>query len=279
MENVIVSCQWLDEHLHDDNIVILDASMTKVVGKTPLEYPTLQVIPTSLRCDLERDLCDLKSESVNAFPTEQQFEAALAKFGITKHNTVVVYDNQGVYSSPRAWWIFKSMGFDNVCILDGGLPQWLKEYREVDTKHKVYANDNNNVFTATYQANNVCHADYVLGTIADDHVTVVDVRSPSRFSGIEKEPRLGVRAGHIPNAINIPFGQVLDSFTFKTPEALTTLFNDRLPDTTNQLVFSCGSGITACIVLAAAHITVFTDLVLYDGSWSEWGSSNYPIET
>lgn len=277
MHSVLVSCQWLEDHLQDENIVVLDVSMEKVVGKTPLMYDYLQVIPTSLKCSLEADFSDINSDTINAFPTQLQFEQGLEKLGIGQNSRVVLYDNQGVYSSPRAWWIFKTMGFENVYILNGGLPLWIQEQRQVSNKHKTNDSRALHPFSSSYNLNHVCSLDYVLKTIPDNRKTVVDARSNGRFTGIEKEHRVGVRSGHIPNSINIPFGLVLDDLEFKSEPELSDLFSDKLPLTTEQMIFSCGSGVTACIVLVAAFIAGFTHLTLYDGSWAEWGSSNYPV--
>lgn len=284
MNSVLVSCQWLEDHLHDDNLIILDVSMDKVVGKSPLVYDCLQAIPTSIKCSLESDFSDIDSEAINAFPTQVQFEKGLEKFGIGKNSTVILYDNQGVYSSPRAWWIFKTMGFQNAYILNGGLPQWIKEQRETSNMHQVSDLNSDHPFKSSFHSEHVCSSDLVLNTIANNKVTVLDARSNARYLGQEKEPRAGMRSGHIPNSINIPFSNVLDhvldnGIQFKSKDELFTLFTDKIPPTTEQLIFSCGSGITACIVLAAAMIAGFTNLTLYDGSWAEWGSNNYPVST
>lgn len=277
MNSVLVSCEWLEEHLHDSNIVVLDVSMDKIVGKTPHIYDALQVIPTSLKCSLELDFSDTLSHSVNAFPTQTQFDRGIAQLGIDQHSIVVLYDNQGIYSSPRAWWIFKTMGFKNVHILNGGLPQWIQEQRQTSNEHAVPQKNVVSSFKSRYEVNNVCSSEYVFQSIPDNRIVVVDARSSARFSGIEKEPRAGVRSGHIPNSINIPFGLVLDDVVFKSEAELTKLFSDKLPISTEQLIFSCGSGITACIILVAAVISGFNHLTLYDGSWAEWGSSQYPV--
>ncbi|HHF2883300.1 TPA: sulfurtransferase [Vibrio diabolicus] len=277
MNSVLVSCEWLEEHLHDSNIVVLDVSMEKVVGKTPLAYDCLQVIPTSLKCNLEADFCDISLNSINAFPTKDQFDKSIMRLGIGQDSKVILYDNQGVYSSPRAWWIFKTMGFDNVYILNGGLPQWALEQRKTSSKYEASSTNVLYPFKSQYNVSNVCSCEFVLQNISNSQTVVLDARSSARFSGAEKEPRAGVRSGHIPNSINVPFGLVLDGHKFKSEAELSKLFTGKLPSLAKQLIFSCGSGITACIVLVAAFITGFTNLTLYDGSWAEWGSGEYPV--
>ncbi|EHW0643094.1 sulfurtransferase [Vibrio parahaemolyticus] len=279
MNSVLVNCQWLEEHLYDENIVVLDVSMDKVVGKTPLVYDTLQVIPTSLKCNLEVDFSDINSDSINAFPTQLQFDKGIAKLGIGQNSTVILYDNQGVYSSPRAWWIFKTMGFDRVYILNGGLPQWIREKRQTLSNHKCAHANVLYPFKSSLRLNSICSSEYVLENIPNDRSIVLDARSNLRFLGEEKEPRSGCRSGHIPNSINLPFTLVLDGFKFKNKPELSDLFINKLPLAPEELIFSCGSGITACIVLVAAVISGFSNLTLYDGSWAEWGSSQYPVSS
>lgn len=279
MNSVLVSCEWLEAHLHDSDIVVLDVSVEKVVGKTPLKYDVLQVIPTSLKCDLETDFTDTDSELANTFPTQEQFDQGIAKLGISKDSTVILYDNQGIYSSPRAWWIFNTMGFEKVRILNGGLPQWIQEQRQTSNVHDDKAEQVALPFCSDFRAGNVCSSEYVLENLSNSRCVVLDARSSGRFSGVEKEPRAGVRSGHIPNSINVPFALLLDGFVFKSEEELAKLFADKLPQSAEQLLFSCGSGMTACIVLAAACIAGFSDLTLYDGSWAEWGSSQLPIDS
>lgn len=277
MNSVLVNCQWLAEHLHDTNLVLLDASMAKVIGKSPLLYDTLQVIPTSLKCNLETDFCDTHSDSVHAFPSELQFEMAINKLGINQDSVVVLYDNQGIYSAPRAWWIFKTMGFEQVYILNGGLPQWIAEQRATVNEYQLVKQNAVRPFKANYKAKDVCSAEFVLKTIPDSSKVVLDARANGRFKGLEKEPRAGIKSGHIPNAINMPFALVLNELQFKSKDDLTALFLQHLPQDSEQLIFSCGSGITACIILVAAIIADYDNLTLYDGSWAEWGSGDYPI--
>ncbi|UXI03042.1 sulfurtransferase [Photobacterium sp. TY1-4] len=278
MEFPLVTTHWLAEHLYLENLVILDASMGKVVGKQPIVYDQPIYIPKSQRLDLETTFCDLASDQIHAFPTVQQFTSAAQALGINADSLVVIYDNQGVYSSPRAWCIFQAMGFGNVFVLDGGLPQWLAESRDTvstlapETKH--FGNIEGEALPGR-----ICDSPYILERLDRDQITVLDARSQDRFLGQVPEPRAGVRSGHIPGALNLPFTEVLDGHGLKSPAQLTQIFDRLLVSHPNQLIFSCGSGITACIVLLAAVIAGYKDIVLYDGSWSDWGSHpSLPIE-
>ncbi|RLV58579.1 sulfurtransferase [Parashewanella curva] len=270
MSEILVSTQWLAENLKQENLVLLDASMNKVVGKTPIEYDEKIYLPNAQDLELEVQLCNLDADTPNAFPTESQFTQMCRKQGINSDSLVVLYDNQGIYSAPRAWWVFKSMGVENVVVLDGGLPKWLAERRP--TVDKSTTPRHSGTFKAQFQSNLVCDDQQVLDNIENSSIQVLDARGKARFFGETPEPRAGMRAGHIPNSINLPFPQVLDGDVYKSESELKTLFSEII-NANQQLVFSCGSGITACIILLAAKIAGYEDTSLYDGSWAEWGAN------
>jgi len=249
--------------------------MSKIVGKAPIEYQTPLFIPNSKFLDLENALCDVNSTQVHAFPTEDQFTAEAQRLGVTSDSTVVFYDNQGIYAAPRAWWIFQAMGFDNTFVLDGGLPQWLSENRAVVTQLSSDKPEPGNIKGAL-QSQLLCDSNYI---VENKNLTVIDARSKERFSGLAPEPRAGVRSGHIPGSLNLPFPEVLDGHCYKSPEQLSVIFSNLLNNKTDPLIFSCGSGITACIILLAAIVAGHNDVILYDGSWSDWGSNlALPVE-
>ncbi len=274
----LVSTQWLAENLDNSNLVLLDASVEKVVGKEPIVYEAPVFIPTSRKFCLDSAFCNLDSQVVHAFPTQKQFEVEAQKLGISTDSIVVIYDNQGIYSSPRAWWIFQAMGFTNAYVLDGGLPKWLAENRSVVSSLDKALPKAGNV-KGIYNSQLVCDANYVFENMNNNSVTVLDARSKDRYLGLSPEPRAGVRSGHIPNSVSLPFDRVLENGCFKTHEELAKVLSDLLDTSSHQLVFSCGSGITACIILMAARLAGYSNTVLYDGSWSEWGGdSSLPIE-
>ncbi|MPY26269.1 sulfurtransferase [Shewanella sp. YLB-07] len=285
----LVTAQWLEQHLDNDNLIVLDASMEKVVGKSPILYDTFSCIPGTKKLDLENELCDLTSNQTHAFPTTAQFIEITSELGITQTSQVVIYDNQGIYSSPRAWWIFKVMGFDHVYVLDGGLPQWLADNRvtaerfssstlvdsaSVDSIIKSGCELKVNVQDAW-----VCDSTYLLDKLSDKETSIFDARGAGRFSGQAPEPREGVRSGHIPNSVNLPFSQVLAGHGLKTAEELQQIFAGLANEQDTQRVFSCGSGITACILILASVEAGYHHNVLYDGSWAQWGRDHkLPIE-
>ncbi|MFV0595609.1 sulfurtransferase [Shewanella sp.] len=283
MEYPLVNTQWLEEHLTSPDLVLLDASMAVVLGKEPILYSEPVYIPRSRRFDVETDFCDKTSSQIHALPRFEQFVEGIAKLGIDPQSVVVIYDNQGIYSSPRAWWIFKVMGFHRVYVLDGGLPQWMAEDRVTSSRYQEegidYGASDSEELTAVleYQPSKVMDAEAVFAKLDDSDSAIIDARGAVRFLGQVSEPRPGVRSGHIPHSVNLPFTEVLDGFKIKSSAELQTLFQGLTGDKPLR-IFSCGSGITACILILASIASGHADAVLYDGSWADWGSrSDLPI--
>ncbi|GAA0690020.1 sulfurtransferase [Marinobacterium maritimum] len=276
MNSPLVTTDWLQDNLDNEHLVLIDASMANVVGKEPIVYDRPVFIPGSYQIDLEGALCDTQASQIHAFPREQQFTEEASRLGITSESLVVLYDNQGIYSAPRAWWIFRAMGLNQVFVLDGGLPQWLAEGREVSAAPVAEAGTPGTL-VGHLDCSLVRDSAYVFQTLEDERVTLIDARSQARFLAKAPEPRPGVRGGHIPNSLNLPFLEVLEGYRFKPVSELAATFAHLAPalkpDREQQLVFSCGSGITACILLLAAELAGYSKLALYDGSWADWGSN------
>ncbi len=279
MKLPLVSTAWLEANLHKNNVVVLDASMSKVIGREAIVYEREVLIPKSKKLDLEKAFCDLSSPQTHTFPTQKQFTVEAQKLGINSDSTVIIYDNQGIYSAPRAWWIFQSMGLRSTYVLDGGLPKWLCEKRQT-TDTLVEENTALGNIQGDYHPAMVCDSRYLFNKLGAEQIAIVDARSLERFKGLAPEPRPGVRSGHIPRSLNLPFSDVLNQHSFKDVEQLQLLFSQLTDVEGRQLVFTCGSGITACIILLASVIAGHENSVLYDGSWSDWGSDqSLPVAT
>lgn len=274
----LVTSQWLQTHLQDPDLVVIEASIGKVIGKEPIVYESPVCIPNAIKLDVETDLSDLTSNAVHAFPSLEQMRSLLKRVGVSQRQTLVIYDNQGIYAAPRVWWIFKTFGFDKVYILDGGLPHWLQEGRTVADVYKEStggAVDEELQLNPTYLKS----SDEILSNIQSPSFTVVDARSEDRFMGRVAEPRQGVRSGHIPQSVNLPFPKVLNEYFYKSPQELDQIFGSLSLEPSRAIAFSCGSGITACILLVAALLAGREQVSLYDGSWAEWGAGEvFPVE-
>ena len=281
LEYPLVTTAWLEANLFESNLVLLDASMQSVVGKEPILYDEFICIPRAQKFDIEQVFCDTDSAQLHAMPTPGQFEQGVTALGIDRDSLVVIYDNQGIYSAPRAWWMFKLMGHENVYVLDGGLPQWLGEARMTSESYQTLVLDEESVpYVADYQPGLICDANYVLESLGSDSV-VLDARAPGRFAGEVGEPRPGVRCGHIPGSLNLPFGELLREHRMKRVEDLQAMFAALVgeQDSEQERIFSCGSGITACILILASVASGHDKAVLYDGSWADWGrNAALPIE-
>ncbi|RZJ71019.1 sulfurtransferase [Flavobacterium sp.] len=261
----LVSVEWLRKNSHDPKLVILDGSFGNPIEKSDSEN---KIIPNAIFFDLDKTFSDTTSDLPHTMVSEQKFTDEVQKLGIDDDSKIVVYDNKGIYASPRVWWMFRSMGFENVCVLDGGLPEWERVGFDVSDGHKTPGSKGNFVpeFNPDFFADKV----QVKKAILENTSEIVDARHPNRFNGLEDEPRKGLRRGHIPSAKNLYFNDCLCDGKLKPTSELRQIFSKI--DSEKPTIFSCGSGVTACITAFAAYICGFEKLSVYDGSWAEWGS-------
>ncbi len=272
LTNSLIPPQFLAENLAAENLIILDASMKPV---TPVGEPVADVyIPNSLRFDFDNEIKDHNTSLPHMLPTPEFFTEEMQKMGIRKDSAIVVYDNVGVYASPRAWWMFRAMGHDNVAVLDGGLPAWTRAgYGTIAT---LMTPKSRGDFASHPRPELIVDSQAMTHALSDSAFSVMDARSAGRFAGQEKEPRAGLRGGHMPGAVNLPFGETQVNGVMKSPALLHEMFNEYQ---NKKLIFSCGTGVTACILALAAEQAGHIDLAVYDGSWTEWGAvdSGLPV--
>jgi len=277
MQSPLVSPDWLNNQLQNPNLIVLDASVEKAITGESLD-PQRKFISGAIKFDLENVFSDLSSSQPNTIPQIKEFTEQVGDLGINNDSVVVIYDSRGMYSSPRAWWIFRTMGHQQVYVLDGGLPAWLKHNYPVQAEHSPAKGGES--YCADFQADKLRSAEQVLNSTSDQQVAIIDVRSAARFAGTAPEPREGLRSGRIPSSFNLPYANVLQDGAFLPEEELRKVFADHGIEPKQQAVFSCGSGMTACIVMLAAELIGWRNLSVYDGSWTEWGmDAELPIET
>jgi thiosulfate/3-mercaptopyruvate sulfurtransferase len=267
----LVSVDWLNEQLDHRDLVVLDGSwfMPAVARDGKLEW-LQECIPGARYFDFDREICDHSSTLAHMMPCESDFQKSVQQLGINQNSAIVVYDSSGIFSSPRVWWMFKAMGFNNIAVLDGGLPAW-KEKGLLIGKGSQFARPTPGNFIACYQSELICDADEVLLATQNKQQAIIDARPQARFSGQAAEPRAGVRSGHMPNAKNLPSAAVLCNLKMQEAEQLAVIF-EAIAAKDKRVIFTCGSGVTACILALGATLAGYQNLSVYDGSWSEWGS-------
>ncbi|MGB1040181.1 MAG: sulfurtransferase [Flavobacteriales bacterium] len=264
--NGVVSVNWLNQNLNDENLLILDASITAVSDESSIDW-NHNTIPHSRYFDLKHNFSDENSRFPNMLPSPEKFELEARKIGVNNNSKIVIFDNKGIYSSPRVWWMFKIMGHKEVYVLNGGLPEWKSNefYTEKRKTEQFRMGD----FKVNFQLKNVKTYEDVLENIFHPSFLIIDARSKGRFIGKEKEPRKGLKSGSIPNSVNLPYQEVLKDGKFKSKLEIIEIFKN-LIGTKSELVFSCGSGLTACVVMLAYEIAINECKQIYDGSWTEW---------
>ncbi|MGF1762050.1 sulfurtransferase [Aliivibrio kagoshimensis] len=268
MNHPLVNSKWLSQNL--EKVTLLHVTMVNPVNGKAGELSDVY-IPTSLSFDFEKKICDLSSPLPHTMPSSQQFTQNVQALGINSESTVVVYDDVGIFSAPRVWWMLKSMGHQHVYVLDGGLPAWIDQGFEVTSQ--LRQPNGGGDFVAAPIPESLFNAQQVVGSIDIAEHQIIDARSSARFHGMVAEPREGLRSGHIPNSINLPFTKLIKEGHFIDYEELNNVFTQHGIDKNKRIITSCGSGVTATIILLAADILGFNFLSLYDGSWSEWGAN------
>lgn len=263
LQHPIVSLDYLHDNLDAENLVVLDGTINKVFDVNQKQIPKARFF------DIKNNFSNTSDPFPSAFPSAEQFEKEARNLGINNNSAIVVYDDKGIYSSARVWWLFKAFGLNNVAVLNGGFPAWLN--KNFVTEKMKYYQGNLGDFKAHLQPEYMAFFKDI--EAASKHKThkIIDARSAARFNCEVPEPREGLRMGTIPNSINLPFTDLLNNGVLKDKIELENTFC-HVADKNEALVFSCGSGITACILALGAHISGYSNICVYDGSWTEWGS-------
>ncbi|MGZ2355678.1 sulfurtransferase [Streptomyces sp. 372A] len=269
----LVSTDWLAARLGAPGLLVLDASVV-APGQVPdaaggAHRGSGRRIEGARIFDIDGALSDHTVPVPHTMPDAARFAEEMRALGLNDADTVVVYDAVGIYSSARAWWMLRAMGFDRAAVLDGGLPAWTAAGLPV-TEGAPEPAAGRGDFTARPRPGLLVGAGEVAEALADPEAAVFDARTRGRFEGTEPEPRAGLRGGHMPGAVSLPFGRLQDEGRMRAPDELRAAFAGAAGDR-GRLYFSCGSGVTACVLALGAELAGYRDLTVYDGSWSEWG--------
>ncbi len=268
----LVSTDWLQAHLNDQNLRLFDASwyLPDMRRDAKAEYAAAH-IPNARFFDID-EISDHRSQLPHTVPPVEKFMSRMRALGVGDGHQVVVYDGAGLFSAARVWWMFRLMGQQNIAVLDGGLPKWRAEGRTINDAPPIIRDRH---MTVNLQPQLIKDVTQVAAASKLRDYEILDARGPGRFRGAEPEPRPGMRSGHIPNSRNVHYATLLNADgTLKSPDALRAVFSATGADLEKPVITSCGSGVTAAIINLALERIGHRQHALYDGSWSEWGMYN-----
>ena len=279
MSRNLVSTAWLAGHLGAPGLVVFDA--TKYLPTEPREAMAefrAAHVPGARFFDVEA-IADADTDLPNMVPTPARFAALIGALGVANDSFVVFYDQKGLTTAARGWWMMGLFGHDQAAVLDGGLPKWLAEQRPVETGEAPPVAPAS--FRPDFRATRLRGIGDLLANLESGRELVLDARAPGRFAATLPEPRAGMRSGHIPGSVNLPYTELLaDNQTMLAPPALRARLARAGVDGRRPVVTSCGSGITACILTLAMAQAGLPPGAVYDGSWTEWGGRpDTPVET
>ena len=259
----LVSVEWLHKHMNAENLIILDGTINKVYDIS------LEQIPNARLFDIKKKFSNVSDPFPSAFPSLELFQKSARELGVKNDSAIVVYDDKGIYSSARVWWLFKAFGYNNVAVLNGGFPEWKKANYNTELMHNYDGGLGD--FIANLQPNYMQFFDDIETASKNKTHKIIDARSSGRFNCEVPEPREGLRMGTIPNSVNLPFTDLLEDGVLKNKKDLAKAFY-MVAEQDDPIIFSCGSGLTACVLALGAELSGYKNISVYDGSWTEYGS-------
>ncbi|MFL5289138.1 MAG: 3-mercaptopyruvate sulfurtransferase [Rhodopila sp.] len=277
--NPLVSTDWLARELGAPDLVIFDA--TKYLPNEPKDGKAEFLaahIPGAGYFDID-EVADTDTDLPHMVPTPARFARLLGGMGVGNASRVVFYDQKGLASAARGWWLMRLFGHENAAVLDGGLPKWVKEARPTEAGAPKAAQPQ--PFRPDFRATRLRGIGDLLANVVPRTELVLDARAAGRFTGAVPEPRAGMRSGHIPGSRSLPYTDLLSADgTFRPAGELRDRFLAAGVDGSKPVVTSCGSGVTACILTLGMVLSGLPESAVYDGSWTEWGGrADTPVET
>ncbi|ELM3722066.1 3-mercaptopyruvate sulfurtransferase [Edwardsiella piscicida] len=270
--SLFVTPQWLAAHLADQDIQLLDARLAPPGSRADPAVRAESVrLPGALRFDIDA-LSDHASPLPHMMPSAADFGTAMRALGVDSRRHLVIYDDGTLFSAPRAWWMLRTFGAPRVSLLAGGLAAWQRLGLPLHQGAPTIASPGH--FPAQLDTRRLRSAAQVLTALEDNYTQIVDARAAARFRGEAPEPRPGLRSGHIPGSYNLPWDSVVRDGVLKTPEELQALLTQAGIDLQRPIIASCGSGVTAAVLLLALAALGVEETALYDGAWSEWGAED-----
>ena len=277
--DALVSTEWLAAHLEAPDVRVVDASRPlSAEDRDARAAYEARHIPGAVFFDID-EIADSENSLPHMLPSPEKFASLVSRLGLGDGHRIIAYDSAGLYSAGRAWWMFRVFGHDDIAVLDGGLPKWLREGRPTESGKPM---PGERKFTSSMNTLLVRDLDHMKENLESRREQVLDSRPAGRFAGTEPEPRPGLRSGHIPGSLNLPYTDILDpdTGTLRPADALRARVTAAGIDLDKPVITTCGTGVTAAALALALHLLGHSDAAVYDGSWTEWGGrDDTPVET
>ena len=279
MKNTLfIEPKTLKSKINKPNVKILDATFfLPDSGLNAEEEYRKKHIPNSIFFDINK-IADPKNHLPHMIPSKELFSIMMQNLGINNQDEIIIYDNSPLLSSARAWFLFRYFGHENIFILNGGLKNWEKSGGEITNKKTIIPKGD--FQSKTEKKDLVVDLNQMISVSNNNSKLILDARSYKRFIGEAKEPRPGLQSGHIPNSKSLPSSELLTNDGFlKSIEELDKFFSNNDIDTSEDIIATCGSGVSACVISVALYCLGKENIPIYDGSWTEWATSGQEIQT